>query len=288
MLGAVLGVLALRAAPELPHKVPSPQQDAAATKIATRLPFMKLAISIPLAAAGAAIMLLSGRAASRRTAVPLAMWASAAPLGLFAWKVLDMTVPHRIVPFALGVPLLIVLGAGATRAWTDARASRPDGASWVTAGAVVSAVLVLASAGWLARLGWETWSADQPIGFTPAQMDQAATLAAYLETVPPETRVVVPVGSAVWRPLRALQVTLPIERYETVDIWRVNFFGDTKDFRTPARREVPRGHRRRLSRRLQRPGAAQGHPARARGHLARGPRASTATARRTGRTDQRR
>ena len=241
VLGAVLGVLVLRAAPELPHKVPSPQQDAAATKIATRLPFMKLAISIPLAGAGAAIMLFSGRAASRRTAVPLTMWASAAPLGLFAWKVLDMTVPHRIVPFALGVPLLIVLGAGATRAWTDARASRPDGASWVTAGAVVSAVLVLASAGWLARLGWETWSADQPIGFTPAQMDQAATLAAYLETIPPETRVVVPVGSGVWRPLRALQVTLPIERYETVDIWRVNFFGDTKDFRTRLAERFPEG-----------------------------------------------
>jgi hypothetical protein len=238
-LGAVLGVLALRAAPELPHKVPSTKQDAAA-KIATRLPFMKLAITIPLAGAGAAIMLLSGRSASRRSAVPLVMWASAAPLGLFAWKVLDMTVPHRVVPFALGVPFLIVLGAGATRAWTDARASRPGGASWVTAGAVVSAVLVLASAAWLARLGTETW-AEQPAGFTPAQMDQAVTLAAYLETIPPQTRVVVPVGSGVWRPLRALQVTLPIERYETVDIWRVNFFGDTNDFRRRLAERFPEG-----------------------------------------------
>ena len=238
-LGAVLGVLALRAAPELPHKVPSTKQDAAA-KIATRLPFMKLAITIPLAGAGAAIMLLSGRSASRRSAVPLAMWASAAPLGLFAWKVLDMTVPHRIVPFALGVPFLIVLGAGAIRAWTDARASRPGGARWVTAGAVVSAVVVLASAAWLARLGTETWS-EQPAGFTAAQMNQAVTLAAYLETIPPQTRVVVPVGSGVWRPLRALQVTLPIERYETVDIWRVNFFGDTKDFKRRLAEKFPEG-----------------------------------------------
>jgi hypothetical protein len=238
-LGAVLGVLALRAAPELPHKVPSTQQDAA-TKIATRLPHMELAITIPLAAAGAAIMLLSGRSASRRTAVPLAMWALAAPVGLFAWKVLDMTIPHRVVPFALGVPALIVLGAAASRSWTDARASRPGGASWVTAGAVASAVLVLASTAWLARLGTETWS-DQQAGFTPAQMDQAVTLAAYLENVPPETRVVVPVGSGVWRPLRALQVTLPIERYETLDIWRVNFFGDTKDFRRRLAERFPKG-----------------------------------------------
>jgi len=239
-LGAVLGVLALRAAPELPHTVPSTKQDVAA-KIARRLPHMSLAITIPLAGAGAAIMLLSGRSASRRTAVPLAMWASAAPLGLFAWKVLNMTVPHRIVPFALGIPFLIVLGAGATRAWTDARASRPGGAPWVTAGAVVSALLVLASAAWLTRLGTETWS-ERPAGLTPPQMDQAVTLAAYLETIPPQTRVVVPVGSGVWRQLRAaLQVTLPIERYETVDIWRVNFFGDTNEFRRRLAKNFPEG-----------------------------------------------
>ena len=238
-LGAVLGVLALRAAPELPHKVPSTRQDAAA-KIATRLPHMELAITIPLAGAGAGIMLLSGRSASRRTAVPLAMWAVVAPAGLFAWKVLDMTIPHRIVPFALGVPALIVLGAAATRSWTDARASRPGGASWATAGAVVSAVLVLAAAGWLAQLGSEAWS-DQQAGFTQPQMEQAATLAAYLETVPLETRVVVPVGSGIWRPLRALQVTLPIKRYETVDLWRVNFFGDSKEFRRRLAEKFPAG-----------------------------------------------
>jgi hypothetical protein len=238
-LGALLGVIALRAAPELPHKVPSTKQDAAA-KIATRLPYMKLAITIPLAAAGAAIMLLSGRPASRRTAVPLAMWALAAPVGLYAWKELDMTIPHRIIPFALGVPALIVLGAAATRSWTDARASRPGGTPWVTAGAVASAVLVLAAAAWLARAGVGTWS-DQPAGFTQPQMEQAATLAAYLQTIPPGARVVVPVGPGIWRPLRALQVTLPIERYETVFIWRVNFVGNTREFRRRLAEKFPSG-----------------------------------------------
>ncbi|HEV2951153.1 MAG TPA: hypothetical protein VGZ51_03525, partial [Actinomycetota bacterium] len=118
-LGALLGVLVLSIAPELPQKVPSTKQDATA-KIATRLPEMKLAVTIPLAAAGAGIMLFSGKSATRRTAVPLAMWALAAPVGLLAWKLLDVTLPHRIVPFALGVPALIVLGAAATRSWTDA------------------------------------------------------------------------------------------------------------------------------------------------------------------------
>ena len=151
-----------------------------------------------------------------------------------------MTIPHRIIPFALGVPALIVLGAAATRSWTDARASRPGGASWVTAGAVASAVLVLAAAAWLAREGVDTWS-DQPAGFTQPQMEQAATLAAYLQAIPPGTRVVVPVGPGIWRPLRALQVTLPIERYETVFIWRVNFVGDTRDFRRRLAEKFPSG-----------------------------------------------
>jgi hypothetical protein len=238
-LGALLGVLALRAGPELPQKVPSANQDAA-TKIARRLPHMELATTIPLAAAGAAVMLLSGRPASRRTAVPLAMWALAAPAGLIAWKLLDMTVPHRIVPFALGVPALIVLGAGATRSWTDARASRPGMAPWVRAGALVSAVLVLAATAWLARAGTETWS-DQPAGYTPEQLTQAAMLATYLEAVPPETRVVIPVGTGIWRPLRALLVTLPIERYEMVRTWRVDFFGDTRDFRRRLAERFPSG-----------------------------------------------
>lgn len=237
--GVLLGALALFASPDLPHKVPTAKQDATA-KIAARLPEMKLAITIPLATAGAAIMLLSGRPATRRTAVPLAMWALAAPAGLLAWKVLDMTIPHRIVPFALGVPFLIVLGAAAIRLWTDARASHQWGASWGTVGAVVSAILVLAAAAWLSRSGADTWS-DQRAGFTPAQAEQASTLAAYLETIPLETRVVVPMRPGVFRPLRALQVTLPVQRFLSVKTWRVDFFGDTREFRRRLASRYPSG-----------------------------------------------
>ncbi|HUF59160.1 MAG TPA: hypothetical protein VMR89_06755 [Actinomycetota bacterium] len=236
--GVLLGALALFASPDLPHKVPTAKQDATA-KIAARLPEMKLAITIPLAAAGAAIMLLFGTPATRRTAVPLAMWALAAPAGLLAWKVLDMTIPH-IVPFALGVPSLIVLGAAATRLWTVARSSRLGGAPWGIAGAVTSAVLVLASAAWLSRAGADTWS-DQQAGFTRAQIEQASTLAAYLETIPPETPVVVPVRPGVWRPLQALQVTLPVKRFLSVKTWRVDFFGDTREFRRRLASRHPSG-----------------------------------------------
>ena len=238
-LGVLLGALALFVSPERPDRVPSSNQDAA-IKIATRLPAMELAVTIPLAAAGAAIMLFSGRRASRRTAVPLTMWALAAPAGLIAWKALDMTIPHRIVPFALGVPALIVLGAGATRLWTDRRATRPGGSSWGIVGAVVSAVLVLAATAWLARAGAETWS-EQRAGFTPAQVAQASILADYLETVPPETLVIVPVRPGVWRPLRALQVTLPVQRFLFTKTWRVDFFGETGRFKRRLASKYPAG-----------------------------------------------
>jgi hypothetical protein len=53
--------------------------------------------------------------------------------------------------------------------------------------------------------------------------------------------VVIPVGTGIWRPLRALLVTLPIERYEMVRTWRVDFFGDTRDFRRRLAERFPSG-----------------------------------------------
>ena len=105
---------------------------------------------------------------------------------------------------------------------------------------MASAVLVLAAAAWLSRAGADTWS-DQRAGFTPAQVEQASTLAAYLETIPPETRVVVPVRPGVFRPLRALQVTLPVQRFLSVKTWRVDFFGDTREFRRRLAARYPSG-----------------------------------------------
>jgi hypothetical protein len=245
LLGALLGVLVLLASPELPDRIPSSKQDAA-EKIAARVPEMRLAITIPLAGAGAAILLVAGRAAARRAAAPLVMWALAAPAGLVAWKVLDMTIPHRIVPFALGIPALIVLGAAAIGSATDARRSPVAGGGWAASGgwgvasALVSAVLVLAAAGWLARSGGDTWS-KQRAGFTTKQVEQALVVSAYLETVPAGTRVIVPVGGGPWRPLRALQVALPAERFLSVSTWRVNFVGDTRGFRRRLAARYPAG-----------------------------------------------
>jgi hypothetical protein len=167
--------------------------------------------------------------ATRRVATPLAMWAFAAPAGLIAWKVFDLTVPHRNVPFALGVPALIVLGSAATRSWPDAWARRPGGRPWRAIGAIVSTVLVLASATWLAARGADTWTKPRA-AFTLEQYRQARVLAAYLDTVPPDTPVVVPMIGR-WRPVRALMVTVPADRYLDVRAWRAIFDDDADRFR---------------------------------------------------------
>lgn len=239
-LGVVLGAVLLSASPERPDRIPSARQETAAGKIASRLPEMALGVTIPLAAVGGAVMWASRRPATTRVLPPLALWALAAPAGLIAWKALDMTIPHRTVPIALGVPALIVLGAAATRAWTDTMASRPERRSWVRIGAVASSALVLAAAGWLTVRGAGTWTRPEA-GFTPQQYEQAAILSAYVETVPPGTTVVVPMKPGVWRPVRALMITLPVERYLDVKVWRVNFAGDRRFFRERLAAKWPSG-----------------------------------------------
>jgi hypothetical protein len=228
-LGAVLGGVLLLASPERPDFIPSTQQATAAGKIERRLPEMALGATIPLAVVGGAVMWASRRPPTTRVLPPLALWALAAPAGLIAWKVFDMTIPHRIVPLALGIPTLIVLGAAATRAWTDTLDGRPERRTWVRVGAVGSAVLVLAATAWLAARGASAWR-DPESGFAEAQFEQASIMAAYVETLPPDTQLVVPMNPGVWRPIRALMVTLPVERYLDVKPWRVNFFGDRARF----------------------------------------------------------
>jgi hypothetical protein len=229
-LGAVLSAVLLLASPGRPDRIPSTRRAVTDGTIEAQLPQMALGATIPLAVVGGAVMWASRRPATTRVLPPLALWALAAPAGLIAWRVFDTTMPLRIVPLALGVPALIVLGAGATRAWTDAMDGRPDRATWVRAGAIASAVLVVAATAWLTVRGAGAWT-DAERGFTEEQFEQASILAAYAETLPPGTRIVVPMKPGERRPLSALMITLPIERFLDVEPWRVDFAGDRARFR---------------------------------------------------------
>ena len=236
-LGAVLGALLLFVSPERPDKVPTGARQDTTAKIQARLPEMALRVTIPLAAAGGSVMWASRRPTTRRVLPPLAMWAAVAPAGLLAWKLFDVAVPYRIVPFALGVPIAIVLGAAATgrgpTRWRLAPTAT-DGCGRVRPRARSSC----------SRPPRGSPSAARDLdgargGVHPEQYEQAATLAAYLETAPPNTRVVVPMAPGVFRPIRALMITLPVDRYLHVKVWRRNFFGDRALFHERLKQKFP-------------------------------------------------
>ena len=192
-LGAVLGALLLFVSPERPDKVPTGARQDTPAKIQARLPEMALRVTIPLAAAGGIVMWASRRPTTRRVLPPLAMWAAVAPAGLLAWKLFDVAVPYRTCPSPwayrsrpCSAPPRPVVDR------RDGGSARPQGMGVGGCGrerhprARRHVVAHLRGAG----------PGRAEAGFTPAQYEQAATLAAYLETAPPNTRVVVPMAPA--------------------------------------------------------------------------------------------
>jgi hypothetical protein len=210
LAAAVLfAAVAVSIAPELPSRaLPERFPNEAGGKIERRLPPMALPVTLPLAAAGAAAMLGAGGTKRRRTAAPLVLWAAAAPAGLVAWYVLDLHAPpYRTAAVALGIPALIVLGAGAVWSWSVTRRLR--------LGIALGIVLVAVSAGWLADAGARVWSRGRS-SVTTGQLSQASVLDAYVRPLPASTRIVIPVDVDRRRPLRGLQAGLEAGRYASV------------------------------------------------------------------------
>lgn len=229
MAAVLAGGAMMLLAPQLPSRaLPESLPNDARGKIERRLPPMALPITLPLAAAGAAATIVVGGAKRSRTAPPLVLWAAAAPAGLVAWYALDINAPpYRSAASALGIPALIVLGAGALWSWSTARRSR--------LGIVVGIVLVAVSAGWLLEGGTGVWSRGRS-SVTPGQLSEAFVLEAYVGRLRPGTRIVIPVDPDRVRPLRPLQLGLDPGRYASV----VAFPADLRDGRRALLREVDR------------------------------------------------
>jgi hypothetical protein len=190
-------------------------------RIERRIPPLELPATLPAAAAGAiAIAALGGR---RRRALPtLVTWAAIAPAGLLAWYALDLPLPpYRTAAAALGVPALIVLGASAP---ADRLADRGKRA-W----AAVALVLVVAATAWIAVFGARTWWDEEP-GVARSAFDQAATLDAYLRTLPTTTSAIVPVPRGVAPPPRILRLGVDPIRLQRVRLVPADLSGGTMAF----------------------------------------------------------
>jgi hypothetical protein len=235
-LAAALGVAvllsgaALLLAPELPsHGVQQEFGAEVERRIERRMPPFGLQVTLPLAAAGTALIGVWGGREHRRSLPVLVAWAAAAPAGLLAWYALEVNVPpYRSVGVALGIPALIVLGAGgpAARTWSRRR--------WVLASVPVAAAL--AAAGWLATTGATTWWRTEPI-VSREGLAQAIALDAYLATLPAGTTTVVPVGGNRVPPQLILKLGMRASSVAAVELRPADLSAGTDAFVDDALRE---------------------------------------------------
>ncbi len=154
--------------------------------IAERLPTMALPVTVPLAAAGAWLLLARRDSAGRQSAILLGGWGLLAVAGPFTWYVLHLPLPpYRWAGFALGIPLLISIGALA------ARTRLIEHSGW---GRRLAGALLLLAAGvglaWPGAAVW--WTRDARVRAT--ELAQAGTLGSYLAGVPAHTPIVLVVG----------------------------------------------------------------------------------------------
>ena len=218
--GVALAGLAFLFAPELPGALPRVTYEGvgALAFIRERLPSMALAVTIPLALAGALLLAsplgtgplaATDRSARRWGALLMAVWASLAIVGLVAWYVLHQSIPpYRWAAFALAIPVLIVLGLQGLGGWLAHRFGVPGGA----VGALLAGAAVLALAGAGAGVWWH-----RAPRMDAAQLAQLATAEAYVRGLPAGVPIVVLVDRGVrFPPIDIIRAGLPATRVPDV------------------------------------------------------------------------
>lgn len=183
-IGTVVGVIALLLlAPQRPTRLPEvdPARPGPAGRVELRLPALALPVTIPLAAIGSALLVSDRR---RRTAgVLLGIWASLAVISVVAWFLLELPLPpYRWAGFALGIPIVIVLGAFAAGDLLERRGRRIL-ASLAVAGALAAVVGLVGA-------GASVWWSREPT-LAADEFGQLGTLSSYVGSLPPQTRIVI-------------------------------------------------------------------------------------------------
>lgn len=231
---AALGGLALLLAPSLPSEIVAQTFEGDVDRrIEKRLPPMAVAVTLPMAAAGAIAIGTLGDARRRRTLPVLVAWAAIAPAGLVAWYGLHLRLPpYRTSAVALGVPALIVLGAAVPAVALLERGRR--------GAAIVAATLAVGATVWLVGVGTATWWRAEP-AVERAALAQAATLDAYLRSLPSGTTAVVPLPPGGERPPRILRLGMEAAHADAVVLVPADLSGGTEAFVDEVLGRFPRG-----------------------------------------------
>ena len=174
-----------------------------------RLPSFALWLTLPAAAVGAAVLFVGN--VTRRWALALLVpWAGVAVAGLVGWYWLDLaTKPYRFAGFALGIPLLIVLGArGIERL-------RPGPTLRVAAATVTTAVVVVFVVGGLA-VWWE-----RPSRLGPELFAQLEVTGRYVGRLDGQPMLLLPYSGRP-RPLNPVRAGLPVGLYGRTLLYRAS------------------------------------------------------------------
>jgi hypothetical protein len=224
-VAAVLSLVVFLVAPVRPTEAPGYPDAAIERKSDLRLPQMALPVTLPAAAFGLAVLALPRGSPQRRWSTALlGPWAALALVGIVGWYGIGLpTPPHRFAAFALGIPILIVLGALGLRRWWGGNAGR-----------VVAFLIGTAATIALAASGARAWSAVEPI-HEGAPFGQLATVRSYAAGLTNDTSLVFPIGLAGRRePVALVRSGLAPDLYPRIVFERVRLADGVPDPPGPA------------------------------------------------------
>jgi hypothetical protein len=224
-VAAALSLAVFLIAPVRPGGTPGYPDAGVERKSDLRLPQMALPVTLPAAGLGLAVIAFRRGSPQRRWSTALlGPWAALALVGLVGWYGIGLpTPPHRFAAFALGVPILIVLGAFGVRRWCGGNAGR-----------VVAFVIGIAATIALAVSGARAWSAIEPI-HEAAPFAQLATVRSYAAGLPNDTTLVLPIGLEGRRePVALVRAGLAPDLYRRIVFERVRLADGLPDPAEPA------------------------------------------------------
>ena len=155
--------------------IPHPSRHAIETKLAARIPMLRVPLSGVVAVLGT-FALWWPRSSRRRVGLAmLVLWTLSVPVGYLVYAAGNHHLPlYRVVEFALAVPILAA-GLGVGLVWMGWR-------NLGAVGAILGALVVVAGMVVQLRASADAWEGSKAL-MLPARSQQVATAAAYLEAV---------------------------------------------------------------------------------------------------------
>ncbi len=225
---AVLGGCALLLAPRLPQ-APPPSRGLFLRKIQNVLPAYRLPVSGPLAALGAAALWVGGGGPRRRGLLLALLWVGTAAVAAVALYAGAASPAHRLLGFALTIPLLAVAGLVGMVRLTG---------RFGPLGRGLAVILLCAGIALSAAATHHNWSEARPAA-RKRDFAQAASFGVYLRRfrpLPPAVVVINRSHSSVALAIRVIRATVPPDAID-----RLSFYEGDPESLPPAGTLTPNG-----------------------------------------------